>query len=723
MGMSIGGIGRLRLTGLGAIAGLCLAGCYAGQDVVLKQLLEPTPSYGLQATSEADFVHLMRSALAQGGGAAIAGIDFIVPTAVPTPPIAGVIAATDATAVSVGAMGDAVSGTTPQEAGVDEADLIKSDGTQVFSLDGMRAWNGSDVVGTLGLPAKPDAVNLTNAPSVLRRQRFVDDGGAPRLADGGTYAVPFGESIRATGLYLDAERQQIAALGEQVYGWSPFAAWFNPYPWGQGATELSIIDVRDSNMRQKRLLRFGARQIGSRRVGSTLYLLLRSSPTVVGLRTVYSGMPAEQVSAVTADNQRILDGVSPSQLLPSLKVDGVDMPLVRAEDCLVQGENSARTADVVTLVAIDLAAGTHRHQARCFVGGTEAFYMSDAALYLATTRYAYSMAPSGPQYASGTRTDLHKFSLEGLTMNYRGSGSVAGHLGFAQDRKSFRMGEYQGFLRVVTEQDAVVAAASTSTAVQGASPMRLTVLKDLVDRLVVTGELPNDKRPQSLGKPGEQLYASRFLGARGYVVTYRKIDPLYVLDLSNPFDPRIAGELNVTGYSDYLFPVSESLLLGVGKETIPDASGGRGDGLFDWYQGVKVSLFDVGDPANPRELAKTVIGRRGTQAPVLTDHHAIALQFGGDRVRVALPVRVNESREVSVYGQTSYTGQPWEYFSPTRIELQRFEVNLAARTLTQRAAMVEPGAYLWRDIGMDRALLFREQTHWYQGGPWQSAAW
>jgi uncharacterized secreted protein with C-terminal beta-propeller domain len=85
------------------------------------------------------------------------------------------------------------------------------------------------------------------------------------------------------------------------------------------------------------------------------------------------------------------------------------------------------------------------------------------------------------------------------------------------------------------------------------SPGRLSILREQGGQLTLVGSLPNARRPASLGKPGENLYASRFLGGRGYLVTYRLIDPLYVLDLSDPIDPKVAGELEVSGYSDYLF--------------------------------------------------------------------------------------------------------------------------------------------------------------------------
>jgi hypothetical protein len=231
---------------------------------------------------------------------------------------------------------------------------------------------------------------------------------------------------------------------------------------------------------------------------------------------------------------------------------------------------------------------------------------------------------------------------------------------------------------------------------------------------MVVGELPNATRPAPLGKAGEQLYASRFIGSRGYLVTYRLTDPLYILDLSSPTDPRVAGELQVNGYSDYLFPLTDSLLLGVGKDAIADGS--SGDGRFAWYQGVKLSLIDVSDPAHPREAARSVIGRRGTDATVLSDHHGIALQTSGNSVRVSLPISLHD------------TPSPWsagaanDYFQFTRTELQKFEINLGELSLNARAALASslPGE---RDISKDRSLLWNDQVHYFQDGTWRSARW
>lgn len=688
-------LSRARRPLAGAVLALgvsLLAACGGGGGAVPVDVTPPAGSGGLKAASDTSLTAYFRTAL--GAGAAQTTLKGVWATDV----------AFAMASVSVAAPGGAAasfSGTTLQEAGVDEADRIKSDGRFVFDL----SPNGGE----------------------LRRQRL--NATTTTLADAGTLTLPWGSGVNGQGQYLDTERAQLAVLGQ---GWSSgdiYANWFSPQSWGQGVTELALVNApADGTLAVKRTLRLGASLIGSRRIGATLYLVLRSYPQVPGLDPWW---PADKTTA----NQAVLDKVQASALLPTIAVDGgAPQPLVAPGECLTQTDNASGSADVITLVAVDLAASTHRHAARCFTGGTEAFYMSDQALYLATTRHAYSFSGAFPVYAAQTTTDIHKFALSGMTIAYRGSGQVNGHLGFDQNRKSFRMGEHNGALRVITQTqetwggwirpavlpDVILVASATTassppvTPTVPESPGQLTILKESGGLLAVTGTLPNTKRPEPLGKPGEQLYASRFLGNRGYLVTYRLTDPLYVLDLTDPADPRVAGELQVEGYSDYLFPLTENLLLGVGKDAAVDGS--AGDGRFAWYQGVKVSLIDVSNPAVPREAARHVIGRRGTDATVLRDHHGIALLTTGGVARVALPVALHET-------PTSWmTGALSDYYNFTRTELHRLEVDTAAATLTARKPL--PGSVLGqRDIGYDRALLWNDQAHWFQNGLWLSAPW
>jgi uncharacterized secreted protein with C-terminal beta-propeller domain len=138
--------------------------------------------------------------------------------------------------------------------------------------------------------------------------------------------------------------------------------------------------------------------------------------------------------------------------------------------------------------------------------------------------------------------------------------------------------------------------------------------------------------------PGEKIYSVRFMGKRGYVVTFKKVDPLFVIDLSNNYDPKVLGKLKIPGYSDYLHPYDETHIIGIGKDTIEaadDLKSGRGLD-FAWYQGVKMAVFDVSDVEHPIEEYKVVIGDRGTDSPALQDHKAFL--FDKERELLVIPI-------------------------------------------------------------------------------------
>ena len=619
-----------------------------------------------------------------------------LPVAVPTAPAVPTATAPSTISTSTAAT---PSQTTLQEAGVDEADLVKADATYVYSID-------------------PTADGTSR--TLLTRQKL--NPSSPSLTPSDALKLGFSKGIQGTSLYLDSDRQQLAVIGTQSAGWIygkvAFSTtdWFKPTSWRNGASEVLLVQApSNGSLKQTRQIKLGGHLIGSRRIGSTLYMVLRSYP---------------QTAASSTSNAKTAD------YLPTISVDGAaDQPLVDPAACLLQTGNASASADLITLVAIGLATDKHTHAARCFTGGTEAFFMSEQNVYLATTRTSYAMSGSVPRYAVDTTTDVHKFSLQGLNMAYRGSGNVKGHLGFDQNRKSFRMGEFNGALHVITETRTnwffpVVMPTPIAVPITGGAPVstiapivssestespgRLTVLQENQGLLSVVGELPNAKRPEPLGKPGERLYASRFLGSKGYLVTYRLTDPLYVIDLADPKDPKIAGELEISGYSDYLFPLSDSLLLGVGKDAVAD--GGLGDGRSAWYQGVKVSLIDISQPSKPLEADRLIIGKRGTDATVLQDHHGIALQILNGVAKVAMPVKVHQT-------PTQYTyGKPSDYYGFTQNETAKFEVNLSQKKITAKTSLPSTmKSERW--IGNDRSIIYMDQVHYYQDGVWVSGAW
>jgi uncharacterized secreted protein with C-terminal beta-propeller domain len=156
--------------------------------------------------------------------------------------------------------------------------------------------------------------------------------------------------------------------------------------------------------------------------------------------------------------------------------------------------------------------------------------------------------------------------------------------------------------------------------------------------------------------PGEKIHSARFMGSRCYLVTFKKIDPFFVIDLSDPYEPRVLGELKITGYSDYLHPYDENHVIGIGKETVE-----ADEGNFAWYQGVKISLFDVTDVSNPIEIDKYEIGNRGTDSPVLQDHKAFL--FDRAKSLLVMPVWVAEINETkypnhpsNAYGEFVFQG-------------------------------------------------------------------
>ena len=199
----------------------------------------------------------------------------------------------------------------------------------------------------------------------------------------------------------------------------------------------------------------------------------------------------------------------------------------------------------------------------------------------------------------------------------------------------FAMSEHSDVLRV-----------ATTTGFDTDSESRVTTLGRRDGRLVQRGMVAG------LGL-GERIYAVRFIGDVGYVVTFRQTDPLYTLDLSDPDRPRLAGELKIPGYSAYLHPIGEELLLGVGQEATDDGQ----------LQGLQLSLFDVSDIAQPRRLQKRRLGERWSQSAVEWDHHAFlwwpatklaVLSIDGRGFRRAAGFRVGRASGIEQVGRISH---------------------------------------------------------------------
>ncbi|MCK5353737.1 MAG: beta-propeller domain-containing protein, partial [Methyloprofundus sp.] len=388
-------------------------------------------------------------------------------------------------------------------------------------------------------------------------------------------------------------------------------------------------------------------------------------------------------------------------------------PLVESSQCYIAPQNNTRynqaTLSVITAIPVD---NPEALQSRCIAGELDTFYASANALYFSTSRYPYSMKGDQLVYDYEQEqeqvTDIHKFSLQSVNLDYRGSGQVTGHLGWEKDKKSFRFGEYNNTLRVATS-------IGSSWGVD--SRTKVTVLAEDSDShsLIEVGAVDN------LGKPGERLYAARFIGKRGYLVTFRVTDPLIVIDFSQPEKPEVLGELEINGYSDFLQPIGDNFLLGIGKDAIADEAGG-GDFRGAWYQGVKLSLFDVSNAENLREVDSIILGKRGTESTVLQDHHGLAiLKTAENHYTIALPIELHDAFNKPYLG--SLINPLSTYYNWTHTGLYVFDINTAnaaalklnGKLISESSEFVSPDDASRYDFINDRAVIQNDSVHFIHG--------
>ena len=258
------------------------------------------------------------------------------------------------------------------------------------------------------------------------------------------------------------------------------------------------------------------------------------------------------------------------------------------------------------------------------MSGASTMYVSQDNIYVAY-----------PNWVNGTDiTAIYRVKIDGLQLTLEAQGAVPGNT-----INQYAMDEYKGNLRIATNlQNAFIGIPFTGqSSTQSSQVNNLYVLNQ---NLSVVGRL------EGLA-PGENLHSVRFMGDRGYLVTFIRTDPLFVIDLSQPTNPTVLGELKIPGYSDYLHPYDETHLIGVGKEAV---ASNQGD--FAWYQGLKLSLFDVSNVNNPVQLSNFVIGDRGTDSPALTDPKAFLFDQGKNLLVIPVSLAIVDNSTLAQFGQS-----------------------------------------------------------------------
>ncbi len=488
-------------------------------------------------------------------------------------------AASDSTAVA----STQVSQTNVIVSGVDELDAAKYDGSYLYLANTNRLTIAST-------PVSGEMQTLADLP----------------LGNGERFG-------RVQGLYLrehDAGRQVVAVQGIS-FGFAFGIAELSILPYyGDDEVVIDFVDATDpSSPSATNQLKIDGSLLESRRVGNVLYLVTQYSPRIDG----YVVFPGDEETR--ARNETLLEETEPDDLVPFLELDGVRSPLVDETSCLLPNTevDAARTPypTLVSVTAFNLDT-LNVDASACMADGVWGTHATPDALYIASP--GRSTDPDGYY----EETSIHKFSLnDGIS--YTGSGSVPGS--FWGD-PAFLMAESNGQLVAITTQPGDE---------EDRFDHRLTILDEAPNsQLEVVGSIPNEQRPEAIGKPNEQIFSSRILDNRAYVVTFEQIDPVYTIDLSNPADPQIIGELEIPGFSSYLHPVAENLILGVGNNTNVSPEG------FVTNDGVNVRLFDV--TGAPQLVGELTFGRQWSFSPVSFDYKAFTFLNRDNDMRVAIPI-------------------------------------------------------------------------------------
>ena len=288
------------------------------------------------------------------------------------------------------------------------------------------------------------------------------------------------------------------------------------------------------------------------------------------------------------------------------------------------------TSSFVTLTAIPLAGGDI--DIELLNSSLQTLYASTENIYFVTYDYgtiepvtlecdlldnvffsSRCIAPT-PVVESQQSLNLFKVAITPGSLEYKDMTNIPGRL-----LNQFSLDERDGYLRIATTEEAVWDERKPSQSV-------LHVLNSDLEQVGMV---------EGLGE-GEEIYAVRFIGDRAYVVTFRQIDPFYVIDLSDQENPKLLGELKIPGFSNYLHPYDANHIIGIGKEV--DATDSRAIA-----EGVKLGIFDVTNPTNPVELHKTEIGYRGSNSEALNNHKAFL--FDKDRELLVIPASLTEDKD------------------------------------------------------------------------------
>jgi inhibitor of cysteine peptidase len=476
----------------------------------------------------------------------------------------------DSSSANKSAGGGDVSETNVQVQGVDEADIVKTDGQTIYQADQNKVRIIQAVPGTQMMLLS---------------------------------TIPYDETFSPYQLFLEDEK--LVVIGQQYHNFS------KPYdkiakdsliaPMTQ-STKVIVYNVENpAKPAQIREIELEGGYVSSRKVDNQVYLITQHYPDFwllkenreIDIRPKYFDSASEKKEKkISYDDIRYFP--------------------------------ESREPNYTMIAAFDLNQPKKEAAITTYLGSGNQIYMSKENLYLAVQNQGeLAMEERG---IIAPDTDIHKFAIKGMDVKYHSSATVSGTV-----LNQFSMDEHDGFFRLVTTKGYAWDETKPSS----------NHLYILDQNLKETGKIEGLAR-------GERIYSARFMGNRIYMVTFKETDPLFVIEASDPRNPKVLGELKIPGFSNYLHPYDENHIIGFGQDTkiVAEKGSSQPSILTD---GVKISLFDVSDMSNPKEKFTEIIGGRGTYSPLNHDHKA--LLFNKNKDLFAFPISVYRNSDKNEYEQ------------------------------------------------------------------------
>jgi len=490
------------------------------------------------------------------------------------------------------------SGTNNQTEGVDEGDIIKTNGKNIFSLN----QNSVHIINSD--PTKPEIISTIDVPN---------------------------QRGNVSDIYVESNRLVLIGTSWVMYGYPKdlvtlFGPDFSP-AYSTNNTFVLVYDITNpSKPALSKDMDYEGSYVSSRLIQDKLYLISSKALNYWGVEPMYR-------MAINPSVKMMNPSIAPGYSGPSNPTGLSDIEYKKQLEALYDYQFKPKYSNNITgkttvvdynnihyfpnyitpnymlTIGIDLASDVV--DVKTYLGSAEIVYASEDNLYLTFTKYEYATQYNSlifvPNYNKATV--IYKFKLENGQINYEARGSAPGSV-----LNQFSIDEFNGNVRIAT----------TTGQMWDENDISKNNVYILNSKLKEVGKLTDLA-------PGERIYSTRFAGNRIYMVTFKQVDPFFVIDATHPTAPKVLGYLKVPGFSSYMHILDENHVLGFGTDTVEK------DGRVT-TGGFKISLFDVTNPATPVEKSKEVIGVAGTYSELQNNHKALMISL--NKGIMAFPITV-----------------------------------------------------------------------------------